>query len=285
MKITIPKTCNEAALTATITPPAELGKAADKMKKLDFIIAGVQKGGTTALWHFLKQHPNVQFGQRKELHFFDNEAFDWTNPPLSILRSEFEDSPETSKLGDATPIYTYWTPSLPRIRSYNPAIKIIVSFRNPVDRAYSHWRMAMARKAETLAFSEAIRDGRRRVIEKAEIDRCHRVFSYVERGFYVEQLDRLFALFPRDQILLLRDCDLRDHHGPTLDRVCDFLSIDRFPVYPERQEVFSHREAPFEPMSATDAAFLRDIYADDLNVLKNRYELDLYGSDGPVLGG
>ena len=58
-------------------------------KKLDFLIAGVQKGGTTVLWHFLKQHPDLLFGSLKELHFFDDESMDWKNPDYSTLHKHF----------------------------------------------------------------------------------------------------------------------------------------------------------------------------------------------------
>ncbi|MGP3699493.1 hypothetical protein [Rhodobacter sp. NSM] len=71
---------------------------------------------------------------------------------------------------------------------------LILPLRDPVERAHSHWRMEVARGNESLSFSEAIREGRARVARNG------RVFTYVERGFYGAQLERLETCFPREQV-------------------------------------------------------------------------------------
>lgn len=153
-----------------------------------FLIAGVQKGSTTALHHMLRQHSSVFLSERKELHFFDNESHDWRSPTYDAYDAHFANAPDGAVCGEATPIYTYWGPALSRIHAYNPSMKFIVSLRDPAERAYSHWRMETLRGAETVSFSEAIRGGRQRVIDQAEIAGHHRVYSYVERGFYAPQI-------------------------------------------------------------------------------------------------
>lgn len=250
-------------------------KNQSRERKLDFLIAGVQKGGTTALWSFMKKHPQIQFGKQKELHFFDDESLDWSRPPLKLLHSQYECFGD-KLLGDSTPIYTYWPPSVSRIRDYNVGIKIIVILRNPIQRAFSHWRMEISRKAETLCFGKAIREGRRRVLHGTEIVGCHRVFSYVERGFYLEQLERLRSSFPSHQILLLRNSDLRRHHHETLDKVCDFLEVDRFQDYPPREVVFSKQTVGVDAMDTEDEVFLRRLYRSELEMLRRDFDLDLY---------
>ncbi|MEG6508008.1 sulfotransferase domain-containing protein [Methyloligella sp. 2.7D] len=246
-------------------------------RPLDFLIAGVQKGGTTALWHFLSQHPAVCFGSKKELHFFDDERLDWSAPPYDALHAEFADAPPGSVCGDATPIYSYWVPSMARIAAYNPDIKLIFSFRDPVARAYSHWRMEVSRGAEQLSFSEAIREGRARVAREAQISGCHRVYSYVERGFYAEQLDRVFEHFPKEQVLLLRQADLDRDQAQVLDETFGFLGVAPLAEPPEKEWVFSYDKPEFAGISDEDRSFLEELYAPDRQRLKSEYGLDLSG--------
>lgn len=238
--------------------------------RVDFLIAGVQKAATTALHDFLREHPALHLPERKELHYFDDERLDWGAPNYERdYHSWFARSRPGQLCGEATPIYTYWPNCLQRIHRYNPHIKLIVALRHPAERAWSHWRMELARNAETLSFSEAIRSGRARV--SGACGGVHRVYSYVERGFYVAQLDSVFALFPRDRVLLLRQEQLLGNPESTLDQVCDFLGVDRFSRYPESRLVFSHQKAGGPPMSAEDFDYLSRIYADDLRDLRDRY--------------
>ena len=131
------------------------------MRKLDFLIAGTQKGGTTALHNYLKQNPDVFLSEKKELHFFDNETIDWQNPPYEKYHDAFKTASSRQKIGEATPIYTFWPDALARISKYNKDIKLIICLRNPTERAYSHWRMETSRQEEDLPFNLAIRHGRK----------------------------------------------------------------------------------------------------------------------------
>lgn len=244
-------------------------------KLLDFLVAGVQKGGTTALWHFLRQHPQIQLPCKKELHFFDNEKIDWSNPPYDEL-ADSAGPPQTAKLtGEATPIYTYWPPSAKRIHSYNPDIKLIVTLRDPVMRAFSHWRMERARGNETLPFSEAIRSGRSRVSESGLFGGCHRIFSYVERGFYAAQINRILDLFGKEQVLIVRHSDLKSCRDKVLDDICDFLGVGPFSSYPSDEVIFSHAGANADEVGEFDAAYLRSVYHDDLTILRRRFAIDI----------
>lgn len=242
--------------------------------KLSFVIAGMQKAGTTALWHFLRQHPELFLSEKKELHFFDDETLNWRDPDYDLMHHSHFSGADTSQLcGEATPIYTYWPPALNRLCAYHANIKIIVSLRCPIDRAFSHWAMETRRGAETLPFSDAIRTGRNRLTQSSELPGIHRVFSYVERGFYCEQLDRLYSLFPKGNILLVQQELLQSHHELMLDRICDFLRVNRFLEYPDQDIVFpkgTTREY-LPPITAPDRHFLNDLYADDLQRLADKY--------------
>ena len=245
------------------------------MRRIDFMIAGVQKSGTTALYTFLSQHPKIFLPAEKELHFFDNERLAWNRPDYSSLRQHFSACPDGCIAGEATPIYTYWRPAALRIQRYNPEIRLIVMFRNPVERAYSHWRMEVSRGNDDLDFGEAIRDGRRRVIMTAEVSGCHRIFSYVERGFYAEQIQRLLSLFAPDQLLFVRTEDFWNRHTETLGCVCDFLGVDRFAEFPKQSYVVPMENSDPRTLSSEDRTYLLDLYSDDIKHAQRLTGLDL----------
>lgn len=240
-------------------------------KRLDFVVAGAQKSGTTALWYFLRRHPGISLSDKKELHFFDNEKLDWDNPPYDQLHNHFIGKDAQSLFGEVTPIYIYWPPSMARIHAYNPDIKIIVSLRDPIERAYSHWRKETAQGREFLSFGEAIREGRRRVEVGGEFPGFHRVFSYVERGHYASQLARVQQLFPAKNVMVFRQADLWHEHIGTLDRICDFFGIGKYPVYPVAERVNSLGAWRNGELADCDIAYLENIYKDELNELSRRW--------------
>lgn len=235
-----------------------------------FLIAGVQKGGTTALYDYLADYPDVALSRVKEVHFFDDETLDWTRPDYGAYHAQFDaakfEGGGGRPCGEATPIYLYWPNALERIRAYNPAMRLVVTLRDPVERAWSHWRMEYARGAEREPFAWCIREGRQRLFDSAPPQApwgFHREFSYVERGFYAEQLARLFEVFPRDQALVIRAEDLRADPGPVLDQVRRFIGLDEAPPPPPR-EVHVGRDIDYgAELTAEDVRWLRRIYARD----------------------
>jgi hypothetical protein len=229
--------------------------------RVNFLIAGVQKGGTTALFDYLGDYPDIALSREKELHFFDDEARDWDAPNYAGYHARFDD-PDGRPCGEATPIYSYWPKSLERIAAYNPAMRLILVLRDPVARAWSHWRMEYARGAETHPFAWCVRQGRQRLFQ-AEPWGHHREFSYVERGFYGEQVERLFGLFPRSQVLVLKSEDLRADPGPSLAQVRAVLGLPPAPA-PAAREAHVGREMDYpSELTAEDLGFLRGVYATD----------------------
>lgn len=237
-----------------------------------FLVAGVQKGGTTALFDYLREHPALCLPAVKEVHFFDDETgVDWSAPDYGAYHARFlAERPAPGALwGEATPIYTYWPNAIERIRAYHPAMKLIVVLRDPVERAWSHWRMERARGAETLTFADSIRVGRARVADAADGSGAHRVHSYVERGFYGAQIERLFANFPRQQVLLMRSDDLRGDPARILRNACDFLQIPAFETVVAKESHVGVKSAAFENITPSDIQLLRTIYVDDQKKLKS----------------
>jgi len=227
-------------------------------------LAGVQKCGTTSLFHYLAGHPQLQAPRRKEIHFFDDETVDWRRRDFGALHACFDGGGEGRLRFDATPIYLFWPSALERIKAYNPRARLILLFRDPIERAYSHWRMERLRGAEDLPFSEAIRDGRARLPGGDLIHGNWRDRSYVERGFYGAQLARALSLFPKAQVLVLASEDLRQRHAATLDRVAGFLGIAPFPPVAARLENQAPPSPLLPPVGRDDHAHLRALYAEDM---------------------
>jgi hypothetical protein len=233
--------------------------------KVEFLVAGVQKGGTTALFDYLRDHPDLQLADIKEAHFFDDEGLDWERPDYGRYHALFSPPADgRARLwGEATPIYTYWPHSLERIAAYNPAMRLILVFRDPIARAWSHWKMEYARGAEARPFAWCIREGRERVATDPSAPGAHRVYSYVERGFYGAQVQRLLSLFPRQQLLFLRSEDLRSEPERILGKVCDFLNAPNLPHIKVRE---SH--------VAKNIDYGQSISQDDITHLLNQFSKD-----------
>ncbi|GJD92741.1 hypothetical protein BHAOGJBA_6298 [Methylobacterium hispanicum] len=228
-----------------------------------FLIGGVQKGGTTALFEYLRRHAELQMADCKEVHFFDRDAdIDWENPDYNIYHASFEEGNGRLR-GEATPIYIYWPDSITRIYNYNPDMKMIFLFRDPVERAYSHWAMETRRRYDDRPFSWAIREGRTRVDDPI-IRGHHRVYSYVERGFYANQLERVYNVFPERQVLNISSSDLSNFSDQVLRRVCDFLEISHFPENQKALRANVGSETTLlAPLSDADRLYLRSLYAAD----------------------
>lgn len=231
--------------------------------KVSFLVAGVQKGGTSALFDYLREMPGIQMPDVKEAHFFDDETVDWAAPDLSGYHGLFVD--DGRMRGEATPIYTYWPNSVDRIARYNPAMRMVVLFRDPIERAWSHWKMEFAKGKERQPFAWCIREGRQRLVATdPTAPGHHRVFSYVERGFYGEQAERLLSRFPPSQCLFLRSEQLRDDPGPQLDRVCSFLGLP-MPEFRDRRTVHAARDVAYpSTLTVEDRALLAEIYRPEL---------------------
>lgn len=244
-------------------------------KPISVFVCGVQKGGTTSLFAYFCEHSALSAPSRKELHFFDDETHDWSSSDHSVLDAFFSTNDGDRLRFDITPIYGFWPPSMGRIRTYNPFARLIFLFRDPFDRAWSQWCMEYARGHEKLLFSEAIREGRRRMINSPPLGPDRRVYSYVERGFYTQQVRRALEHFPREQVLFLRSQDLLDRHPAALARIAEFLDIPPFPETGPKRE---HPRPDIQlPSSATheDLAYFAELVRDDVCTFAQLTGLDV----------
>jgi sulfotransferase family protein len=200
----------------------------------DFLIAGVPKAGTTALHAALVPHPDLYLSAVKEPKFFlsqgcppmnggpgDVQTYQehvWRRADYEAL---FDPAPPGTLRGEATPFYLYDLTAHDRIRQLIPDAKLILLLRDPVDRAHSNWTHLWNAGLEP--------EGDFRAACHAEKERKAAGWApfwhYVGLGRYGEQVQHLYRVFPRDQVLLLRYRDLTEAPAATLDRVCDFLGV------------------------------------------------------------
>ena len=247
------------------------GRSEAQVRKVDFAVAGTQKGGTSAIADYLEEHLDVCMGRVKEVHYFDkDEFFREDAADYTAYHANFDPRPTQRLLGDATPIYMYWKPTPQRLAQYNPRMKLIILLRNPVKRAYSHWNMEIKLHRETLAFEDAIRSEHARSVAAAPLQL--RRWSYIDRGRYSEQLRRVWQHFPVEQTLVLKSESLKSEPAPALARISEFLGIAPFPRTGPR-EVFA---LPYEkPMSDAARDYLQQAFASEIDALEAMLGWDL----------
>jgi hypothetical protein len=191
-----------------------------KVTRVGFIVAGVQKAGTTAIHDFLTQHPQVALLRDQALHFFDKEEHFAGTPNYGILHDNFETGRGWRVAGEVTADYLYYPRALERIAAYNPKIKLIVSLRNPTERAFSQWNMRREKGQEPIEFLDALKRDQETGVWKGP-----RGNAYIARSLYSPQLEKVLSLFPREQVFILKYEAFRANPQPIIDGIFDFIGV------------------------------------------------------------
>jgi Sulfotransferase family len=203
----------------------------------NFFIVGAQKAGTTSLYHYLNQHPQVYMSPIKEPFFFDHEMdskgevvrceFGGHRQPPRFTNIEeysalFEGVRGEKAIGEATPLYIYAPGTAERIERYVPGAKSIALLRNPADRAYSAFLYAVRIGVEPLTdFAQALREEPLRMRNG-----WHYVFHYRSRGLYYQQLKRYYEVFGRERIGVWLYEDMMEDPASVAQSVFRFLEVD-----------------------------------------------------------
>lgn len=240
----------------------------------DFFIVGTKRGGTTSLWNYLVEHPQVlpmfprPRGLKSNAYFFEHldKGDSWYRSHFhtKVYRRYQERSVGVTVTGEASPYYMY-APTVPaRMAQVAPDARLLVLLRDPVDRAYSHYQERVNAGAESLTFEDALEAENRRLAGEAErmsrdpnyYSAAHDYYSYRDRGIYLPQLQRLHASYPQ-QVLVLRSEDLYTSPQAAFDTVCDFLGLDRRQLANPRV----HGALPRSPISTAIEDELTRFYA------------------------
>ena len=230
------------------------GRATASMRPLpDFLILGAQKAGTTALYAYLRWHPQITGPSFKEVSFFDRHyarGERWYRAHLPVRRK--------GVVGEASPSYLFHPLAPERVARMLPNARLIALLRNPVDRAFSHYQHEVALGREQLSFEEALAREDERM--QGEVERMLRDaayfshawwnYTYAARGRYAEQLERWFEAFPREQVLVLLTDELAADTAGAYRRVLDFLGVDilELDAYPR---IFEREYGGMDPATRT----------------------------------
>jgi hypothetical protein len=188
-----------------------------------FLIIGAMKSGTTALYYYLEQHPQIYMSPVKEPNFFCSEENSDGNfaTRLGAYQELFRHVSVEKAIGEASHCYLYEPEAAARIRDHLPDAKLIAVLRNPVDRAYSHFLHMVRNGSEPLTdFAQALRE------EEAGGYQKGKVRGYIGRGRYYDQLKRYFDTFGRDRVRVYLYEDLSSEPVDTLQDAFRFLGVD-----------------------------------------------------------
>ena len=215
----------------------------------DFLILGAQKAGTTAVYAYLRWHPRITGPSWKEVSYFDRHY----RRGVRWYRGHFPIRSRGRLVGEASPGYLFHPLAPARVRETVPDAKLVVLLRDPVDRALSHYHHEVGLGREPLSFEDALAaeaertrgEEERLVTDPAYFSRAWWDYAYVARGRYADQLERWFAVFPREQLLVLASEELAADPPGVYRRVLEFLGapahdLARYPrVYEQQYEAMA----------------------------------------------
>lgn len=199
-----------------------------------FLIVGVPKGGTTSLYHYLKQHPDVFMPRKKEPWFFISSICKNINPKdprYEYYRKSsvftFEDYVELFKgvegekaIGEASPLYLYhYETAIPQIKKLLGNVKIIATLRNPIDRAFAHYLHSVRDRLEVLSFERCLE-----LEEEKRAANWAAAHFYQDVGLYYRQVKAYVESF--DQVKVALHDDMVEDDVSFTQNIYEFLKVD-----------------------------------------------------------
>lgn len=193
-------------------------KSAGAGRLPDFIIIGASKSGTTTLWQYLRQHPQVFLAEPKEPEFFSKD--DRHALGVDSYKALFAPATDDQRCGEASTTYTRWphfgdVPA--RMAEVIPNARLIYIMRHPVDRTYSNYRHRMRLDVPRWTFEEAL-----------EADPM-----FIDTSMYMKQIEPYLACFPRESLLCLLLDDLKSDPGAVLQQVQAHIGVEQIDLTSE----------------------------------------------------
>lgn len=202
----------------------------------NFLIIGAARTGTSSLYEYMRQHPDIYFSPVKEPMFFALEGGkpDFRGPgddleinrkavtDLAAYQALFAGAQGRKAVGEASANYLYSERAAERIHHYAPDARLIAVLRNPVERAYSSFLYMIRDRREPLRdFGQALADEPRRIR-----DHWEHIWHYAGMGFYFQQLERYYQRFDHSRIRVYLNEDLKQDAPGLLKDVFGFLEVD-----------------------------------------------------------
>lgn len=225
-----------------------------------FIIIGAQRCGTTSLYDYLSNHPQIIPSPVKELFYFD----DYYTRPINWYKSFFPTEKQKEKLerdlvarvitGEASPSYFFHPYAAKRIKETLPNVKLILVLRDPIERAYSHYNHIRRLNREPLSFEEALAKEVERItpdIEKLAKDEFYKAdqrrdYSYLTRGYYAKQLTEWYKYFPKEQLLVVQSEEFYRETPRVYNEIVEYLGLNSYtlPVFEAKNALKYAKMAP-----------------------------------------
>ncbi|MFS8117077.1 MAG: tetratricopeptide repeat-containing sulfotransferase family protein [Microcoleus sp.] len=229
-------------------------KTTDTVKFPNFIIIGSQRCGTTSLYTYLAEHPQILTPIKKEMDFFSwhfHRGIDW-------YLAHFPPMPEGEEFvtGEASPSYFDCREAPERVYSACPEAKLIVLLRNPVDRAISQFYRLTDLNWEGRSLDRAISDEIERLNQNPEYIIGEEPGNYLARGRYIEFIKNWLDFFPKQQLLILKSEDFYAGAATTVKQVLEFLDLPEYqlPEYPNANP------GSYQPISDSMRDWLSDYF-------------------------
>ncbi len=234
-----------------------------------FLIIGAGRCGTTTLYSYLQEHPEVYLpaNKRPEPHFFLKQA-EYQKGLAYYRQRYFPVGGHWRAVGEASVSYLFDPLVPPRIHHDLPDVKLIVCLRNPIERAFSNYWHTRRSGLESLDFSEAIarETERTRALTGTLLEEV-KPYSYTARGFYHEQLMRYLPLFGRSRIHVTLFDDLCCAPAEAVTRVFTFLGVDPLPAAGYRERVENRSVPEGSVIPAAERTWLADLFRADVTAL------------------
>jgi hypothetical protein len=202
----------------------------ETMTAPNFLIIGAGKAGTTSLYEYLRQHPDVYMSPVKETNYFalsagSDQPVDEQFFPVQSFEDYcrlFRGAGDQHAIGEASPVYLYAPGAPERIRQRLPDVKLVAVFRNPVERAFSSYLMYCNLGVEERTFEQALRDEQ----AGAGNEQLSGQWHYLEAGLYDRHLRRYLDVFDRSEIKVFLFEELTSDPASVLAALFRFLDVD-----------------------------------------------------------
>jgi len=194
------------------------------IKKTNMFLIGAPRCGTTSLYHYLKQHPDIFLPSRKELHYFSYPEVSDTYYRVDFITDiktylDFYSLAKDEKiLGDISPSYLHYYKSAERIKAFNPDAKIVIILRNPIERAISHYLLDVRQGYQKNQFILC------KYLDKTEKNRLF-YKEYIEVGMYASKVKHFFDVFGRESVCVLLFDELANNPIQVLYKLFKFFEI------------------------------------------------------------
>jgi hypothetical protein len=199
----------------------------------NFLIIGAAKAGTTSLYHYLRQHPAIYMSPVKETNYYwyeGQKAKRLSVKTRAAYEALFDGVTTETAIGEASPQYLNSSTAPDRIRQDLQGVRLIVSLRHPVDRAYSGYLGWLRNGRGSMAVRQALRPGR----------------EFFEDSLYHPRLSRYFDRFPRSHIKVILFDDFIARPAAVVQELFEFLDVD--PTFaPDTGSIHNRTVAPVYP--------------------------------------